>query len=97
MNRKEARARTTQAIEKISQSIAASVQQQEQHFAQAKEKMRMEQSKHEARLALDAVIREKKRKETLKADVELLRMQLDLNLITKEEFETQARNLFQSK
>lgn len=97
MNRKEARARTTQAIEKISESIAASIKQQEIHLAQSKEKMKMEQSKHEARLALDAIITEKKRKETLKADVELLRMQLDLNLITKNEFEAQARTLFQSK
>lgn len=84
-------------LKKISESIAASINQQGLHLAQTKEKMKMEQSKHEARLALDAIITEKKRKETLRAEVELLRMQLDLKLITKGEFEAQARILFQSK
>jgi hypothetical protein len=95
MNRKEARARTTQAIEKVSESIAVSIQQQADNICQSKERFSMEQERHNSRKVLEAISIEKKTKETIKAELELLRMQLDFNLITKSEFETKAKSLFE--
>lgn len=60
MNRKEARARTTQAIEKISDSIAKSIQQQAELNAQSKERFLMEQDRYKARKALEEVTLQKK-------------------------------------
>ena len=88
MNRKEARARTTQAIEKISLSIAASIQQQAQHFDQTNHRLVMDQERHQTRQTLD--------QESLKADLSLLRMHLDFNLITSDNFEAKAKSLFTS-
>ena len=59
MNRKEARARTTQAIEKISLSIAASIQQQAQHFDQTNQRLVMDQERHQTRQTLDQITTEK--------------------------------------
>ena len=96
MNRKEARARTTQAIEKISLSIATSIQQQAQHFDQTQQRLAMDQERHKSSQTLDQILIEKKRKESLKADLDLLRVQLDFKLISSQEFESKAKCLFTS-
>lgn len=61
MNRKEARARTTQAIEKISDSIAKSIQQQAELNAQSKERFLMEQDRYKVRKAVEEVTLQKKK------------------------------------
>lgn len=66
MNRKEARARTTQAIEKISESIAVSIQQQADNLSHSKQRFSMEQERHNSRKALDAISIEKKKKKRSK-------------------------------